>query len=55
MVVFENLRSIYEPFNKPENRRFDTFNGYENFSEHDKESDDLKKILTLHSTIIRSI
>lgn len=36
MVVFENLRAIYEPFNKT--RRivgFDTFEGYRNFSEKD--------------------
>ncbi len=36
LVVFENLRAIYEPFNKT--RRiigFDTFDGYSNFSEND--------------------
>jgi hypothetical protein len=36
LVVFENLRAIYEPFNKT--RRmvgFDTFDGYRNFSERD--------------------
>ena len=44
MVVFENLRSIYEPFNKTRKiLGFDTFSGYENFSEHDKESDVFKE------------
>jgi hypothetical protein len=44
MVVFENLRSIYEPFNKTRKIvGFDTFTGYENFSEHDKESDVFKE------------
>jgi len=37
VIVFENLRAIYEPFNK--NRHiigFDTFSGYQGFSNHDK-------------------
>ena len=40
MVLFENMRSIYEPFNKT--RRvigFDTFSGYTSFSEKDGSSD----------------
>ena len=40
MVVFENLRAIYEPFNKT--RRiigFDTFEGYRNFSSQDNKGD----------------
>lgn len=40
LVLFENLRAIYEPFNKQ--RRiigFDTFTGYQSFSEKDKASD----------------
>lgn len=44
MVLLENLRAIYEPFNK---QRviigFDTFSGYENFSKHDKESKAFEK------------
>ena len=40
MVVFENLRAIYEPFNKTrEIVGFDTFEGYKNFTDIDKESD----------------
>ena len=39
LVLMENLRAIHEPFNK---QRvivgFDTFTGYENFSEKDKQS-----------------
>ena len=39
LVVFENLRAIYEPFNKTrEIVGFDTFEGYKNFTEIDKES-----------------
>ena len=40
MVLFENMRAIYEPFNKT--RRiigFDTFTGYSSFSEKDASSD----------------
>ena len=40
LVLFENLRAIYEPFNQT--RRvigFDTFHGYENFSDKDQASD----------------
>ena len=40
LVVFENLRAIYEPFNKT--RRvigFDTFDGYRGFSEKDIKGD----------------
>ena len=40
LVVFENLRSIYEPFNKT--RRivgFDTFEGYRGFSNKDRSGD----------------
>lgn len=40
LIVFENLRAIYEPFNKT--RRifgFDTFEGYRNFSNKDKKGD----------------
>ena len=34
LVVFENLRAIYEPFNKTrEIVGFDTFEGYKNFTE----------------------
>jgi len=43
-IVFENLRAIYEPFNR--SRRiigFDTFSGYERFSEHDKEGGVIRK------------
>jgi hypothetical protein len=39
IILLENLRAIYEPFNKQ--RRiigFDTFSGYENFSDQDKYS-----------------
>jgi len=64
LVVFENLRAIYEPFNKT--RRiygFDTFEGYRNFSDKDSEStvfaedtyqtaesypDYLRNLLTIH-------
>lgn len=36
MVVFENLRAIYEPFNKTRKIiGFDTFEGYRNFSDKD--------------------
>src|SRR6266508_2691368 len=38
MVLFENLRAIYEPFNKTRTVvGFDTFSGYHGFSEHDAE------------------
>jgi hypothetical protein len=40
LVLFENLRAIYEPFNK--NRRvigFDTFSGYTGFTERDRVGD----------------
>jgi hypothetical protein len=40
LVVFENLRAIYEPFNKT--RRmvgFDTFEGYRGFSKEDREGE----------------
>src|SRR5438309_7335277 len=40
LVLFENLRAIYEPFNKT--RRvigFDTFAGYDSFSDKDGSSD----------------
>lgn len=43
MVVFENLRAIYEPFNQ--NRRiigFDTFKGYPSLSDKDKPSEVIK-------------
>jgi len=43
-IVFENLRAIYEPFNQ--SRRiigFDTFSGYEEFSEYDKEGEVIRK------------
>lgn len=37
MVLFENLRAIYEPFNKTRSIiGFDTFKGYSNISEKDK-------------------
>lgn len=40
MVVFENLRSIYEPFNKTRKIvGFDTFEGYRGFSSKDKKSE----------------
>jgi hypothetical protein len=42
LVFFENLRAIYEPFNK--NRRiigFDTFEGYKNISENDAQQSDI--------------
>ncbi len=43
LVLFENLRAIYEPFNQ--NRRiigFDSFRGYVNVSSRDKLSDTIK-------------
>ncbi|MBN1431635.1 MAG: hypothetical protein JW931_02575 [Methanomicrobiaceae archaeon] len=43
LVVFENLRAIYEPFNQ--SRRiigFDTFKGYPSVSEKDKPSETIK-------------
>lgn len=43
LVLFENLRAIYEPFNQ--SRRvigFDTFQGYPEISEKDKASDTIK-------------
>lgn len=43
LIVFENLRAIYEPFNK--NRHitgFDTFSGYEGFSERDNKNKMIK-------------
>lgn len=40
MVVFENLRAIYEPFNKTRKIiGFDTFDGYKGFSDKDKKSE----------------
>ena len=44
LVLYENLRSIYEPFNY--DRRvigFDTFEGYENISDKDQRSDIIKE------------
>ena len=44
LVLYENLRSIYEPFNF--DRRvvgFDTFQGYENISDKDKRSEIIKE------------
>ena len=44
LVLYENLRGIYEPFNY--DRRvigFDTFDGYENISEKDQRSDIIKE------------
>lgn len=44
IVLFENLRAIYEPFNQT--RRvigFDTFKGYESISSKDKVSDTIKE------------
>lgn len=43
LVLFENLRAIYEPFNQ--NRRvigFDTFQGYQMISEQDRPSETIK-------------
>ena len=43
LIVFENLRAIYEPFNK--NRHitgFDTFSGYEGFSKKDRKNKMIK-------------
>lgn len=43
IVLFENLRAIYEPFNQ--HRRiigFDTFTGYPSISEKDRSSDTIK-------------
>jgi hypothetical protein len=43
LTTFENLRAIYEPFNK--NRRiigFDTFSGYASFSKSDKKNNVIK-------------
>ena len=43
LVLFENLRAIYEPFNQ--NRRiigFDTFRGYRNLSARDRPSETIK-------------
>jgi len=40
LVVFENLRAIYEPFNKTRKIvGFDTFEGYRGFSDKDYESE----------------
>jgi hypothetical protein len=40
MVLFENLRAIYEPFNKTRQIiGFDTFEGYQGFSAHDEAGD----------------
>lgn len=40
MVLLENLRAIYEPFNKQRTiLGFDTFSGYTDLSEKDKKSD----------------
>ena len=44
VVTFQNLRAIHEPYNS--NRRFvgfDTFEGYPDITERDKESDTIKK------------
>jgi hypothetical protein len=44
LILFENLRAIYEPFNQT--RRvigFDTFSGYESISNKDKTSDTIKE------------
>lgn len=44
LILFENLRSIYEPFNH--DRRvvgFDTFEGYPSISENDKKSEIIKE------------
>ncbi len=44
MVVFENLRAIYEPFNKTRKIiGFDTFEGYQNLSDRDTDSDVFKE------------
>lgn len=43
LILFENLRAIYEPFNQ--NRRvigFDTFKGYPSLSGNDKQSETIK-------------
>jgi len=43
LVLFENLRAIYEPFNQ--SRRvigFDTFRGYQTLSEQDRRSETIK-------------
>ncbi|MGK0181161.1 MAG: hypothetical protein ACI9YB_000446 [Halioglobus sp.] len=64
MVLLENLRAIHEPFNKQRSIiGFDTFSGYENFSEKDASSNafqegayttpkgyekDLEKLLRAH-------
>lgn len=48
LVVFENLRAIYEPFNQ--SRRimgFDTFGGYPNPSEKDRMSETIREGYTL--------
>ena len=47
MITFENLRAIYEPFNK--NRHiigFDTFTGYSGFSKKDKRGAMIQEGLT---------
>jgi hypothetical protein len=44
LILFENLRAIYEPFNR--SRRiigFDTFRGYPEISEKDVPSDTIKR------------
>lgn len=44
LVLFENLRAIYEPFNQ--SRRvigFDTFEGYQGISQRDAESETIKQ------------
>ncbi|MDC1460440.1 class I SAM-dependent methyltransferase [Flavobacteriaceae bacterium] len=44
MVVFENLRAIYEPFNKTRKIiGFDTFEGYKNLSDQDANSEVYKE------------
>lgn len=44
MVLLENLRAIYEPFNKQRIiAGFDTFTGYKNFSDKDKKSKSFEK------------
>lgn len=40
LIMYENLRAIYEPFNKTRKIiGFDTFGGYAGFSEHDRPGD----------------
>ena len=50
LVVFVNLRAIYEPFNKTRKiLGFDTFQGYRNFSDNDKNKSEIFSEDTYHT------